>query len=63
MYNNEPIYTAYADGSHIHGNNPFNTCRLKHSKKLSNIVKVAILSGWFTTMVLLAHLILKSNNL
>ena len=63
MYNNEPIYTRYADGSHIHGNKPFQTCRIKHSQKISPAIQLLIISGWFVFLILLAHIILKSNNL
>ncbi len=61
----QTIYTALSDGTHIHHklNGEQIYCTQKHPKKLSNAVKIAILSGWFLAFVLLVHLVLKSNNL
>ncbi len=65
MNYNRPIYTALSDGTHIHHklNGEETFCTQKHPKKLSQLVKIAIISGWFTASVLAVHLILKANNL
>ncbi len=60
----KPIFTALSDGTHIHHRNwGDQVCSQSHPKKLSNVIKIAILSGWFTASVLAVHLILRSNNL
>jgi hypothetical protein len=60
-----PIFTALSDGTHIHykydGTETY--CSEKHPKKLSQSVKIAIISGWFTALILAAHLILNSQGL
>lgn len=58
-----PTYILFSDGTHIHENNPFRYCHKKHPKKLSNLIKIAIISGWATSLLLVVHIILQSNNL
>ncbi len=62
---NKIIYSALSDGTHIHYklNGEETYCTKKHPKKLSNLVKIAIISGWFLSVVLAAHLILKSQGI
>lgn len=59
----KPIFTALSDGTHIHhkydGSETY--CTRKHRKPWTMTQKIAILSGWFLSVVLIAHLLLKSN--
>lgn len=59
-----PIYTRYSDGTHAHERSwGTEYCSQPHPKKLPQYAKFLIISGWFLSVVLIAHLILNSNNL
>lgn len=58
-----PTYTAFNDGTHVHENQPFRYCTQKHTRKLPEWAKNLIIIETAVIFLLVAHLILLSNNL